>query len=207
MKICSQWARPCISLYNGNQPEQREINPMGIIETIARFLRPILESAPVKRVRRNHGLEHATIHMLNRQRYNLSGRAGAGGFLIFGDVPTDKVERAARDALSRLRNGQSDLAIHPNCGTNLVTSGLLTTSVAALGFAGTNRKRAWERFPIVLVIMMITVLYSQPIGMVVQKHITTSGEPGELDIIEVTKSKMSLPFRNQPMIVHNISTR
>ncbi|MDQ7026998.1 MAG: DUF6391 domain-containing protein [Anaerolineae bacterium] len=177
-----------------------------MIKLFARLISPLLENALVLRVRRNHALEHATIHMLNRQHYRLSGRASLRGFVVIGDVPTDKVESAAREALKRLQKGESKLAIHPNCGTNLVTAGLITTSIAAVGFTNTNRKSAWERFPMVMVLMMIAALYSQPIGMVVQEYITTSGDPGTMEIVTVKRSSMRLPFRKNGIQVHQIMT-
>jgi hypothetical protein len=42
----------------------------------------------ISRVQRNHGLEHATLHILS-QRYpkqSLSGHSDTGGFWIIGDV-------------------------------------------------------------------------------------------------------------------------
>lgn len=178
-----------------------------MIKQIAQVMRPLLEISLVKRVRRNHGYEHATIHVLNRKHYTLSGRASAGGFVVFGDVPTETVEQAAEEALKRLRNGQAHLALHPNCGTNLVTAGLITSLIGAFGFTGSRRKEAWERFPIVMLFMMIAALYSQPIGMLVQEHITTEGNVGDLELIGVTKSEMNIPFRNKPVTVHNVMTR
>lgn len=180
---------------------------MGVISTIALFLRPILEFPLVKRVRQNHAYEHATIHMLNRQNYTLSGRASLGGFVVMGNVPTEKVQAAAEEALSRLKRGQKQLALHPNCGTNLVTGGLMSTSIAALGFMGTSRKSAWERFPIIMLLMMVAILYSTPIGMVVQEHITTEGNPGDMQLVQVKRGEMKLPFRSKPIIVHNIMTK
>ncbi|MEL7433342.1 MAG: DUF6391 domain-containing protein, partial [Chloroflexota bacterium] len=144
---------------------------------------------------------------LNRQNYVLSGRASLGGFVIMGDVPTEKIEKAATDALSRLRKGQRQLAIHPNCGTNLVTAGLMSTSIAAVGFMGTDRRRAWERFPFVMVFMMLASLYATPVGMVVQEHITTDGNPGDMQIVRVKKGEMRLPFRSKPIVVHTITTK
>jgi hypothetical protein len=178
-----------------------------LIESIAKVLSPVLESSFIKRVRRNHGLEHATIHMLNRQNYILSGRASAGGYIVIGDVPSEKIEAAAQDALARLKRGQAQLAVHPNCGTNLVTTGMLTTSIAALGFMGTNRRSAWERFPLVLLLMMGAALYSLPIGMSVQQHITTTGDMGEMEIIAVKKSEMRVPFQKKALVVHKIVTK
>jgi len=177
-----------------------------MIKAIARLLTPILNHALILRMRRNHGLEHATIHMLNRQNYVLSGRASSGGFVIMGDVPTGKVEAAAREALARMQGGQARLALHPDCGTNLVTAGLLTTSIGALGFMGTRKRQAWERFPIVMVLMMLASLYSLPIGMQVQAHITTSGDPGATEIVGVKRSEIDVPFR-KPLVVHTVMTR
>lgn len=179
---------------------------MAVMETLAQWAHPLLEVPYIRRIRRNHGLEHATIHMLTRKRYRISGHSSGSGFVLFGDVPTDKVEAAVREALMRMRNGERQLAIHPNCGTNLVTAGLLTTSIAALGFMGTNRRSAWDRFPVVMFFMMMAVMYSQPLGMRVQKYFTTSGEPGEMELIGVQRSETTLPFGGKAT-VHRIITR
>jgi hypothetical protein len=178
---------------------------MPIMPAIATFLRPALNSPVIRRTRRNHAYEHATIHMLNRQRYSLSGNSNVGGFVLIGDVPTEKVETAAKEALRRLRGGESQLAVHPNCGTNLVVSGLLTTSIAALGFTGTNRKSAWERFPIIMLLMMFAALYSQPLGMVLQQYITTEGDPGDLELVSVTRRETNLPVIGK-FVMHDVKT-
>lgn len=180
---------------------------MAIIQGIAHLMSPVLENSLIKRVRCNHGLEHATINLLNRQHYILSGRASTGGFVVIGEVPTDRLENAAHEALRRMGSGQVHLAVHPHCGTNLVTTGLLTTAVAALGFMGTSRRRAWERFPVVMILMMFTALYSQPIGLTVQEHITTSGDVGNMEIIMIKRNEMKIPFRDKPVVIHNIVTR
>lgn len=180
---------------------------MNLVKSVATLFSPILESAAIKRVRRNHALEHATIHMLNRDRYILSGRASGSGFVLFGDVPTETVEAAAEEALDRMRKGQRSLALHPNCGTNLVTAGVLLALIGAIGFAGTTRRETWERFPLVMTAMMVGSLYSQPLGMEIQRYITTSGEPGDLEIVRVRRSEFKLPFRDKPITVHNILTR
>jgi hypothetical protein len=172
---------------------------------IATLLRPALNNPVIRRTRRNHAYEHATIHMLNRQRYTLSGNSNAGGFMLIGDVPTEKVETAAKEALRRLRAGENQLALHPNCGTNLVTTGLLTTSIAALGFTGTNRRSAWERFPIIMLLMMFAALYSQPLGMTLQKYITTEGDPGDLEYVSVTRRETSLSVVGK-FVIHEVKT-
>lgn len=180
---------------------------MALLEQAAAFSRPLLEQRIVRRVRRNHGLEHATIHMLSRHRYQLSGRSDESGFVLMGEVPTDKVESAVREALRRMQNGEHGLAIHPNCGTNLVTGGVLTTLIALLGFAGRGRRGAWDRFPVVMAFMMAAILFSQPLGMSLQRHFTTDGIPGDLQIVAVTRSQMVLPFKRQPVTLHRVVTR
>ncbi len=176
-----------------------------MLEFIARLLRPLLESSYVLGVRRNHALEHATIHLLNRQGYRLSGVSSGAGFIIYGDVPTEKLEKASHNALKRLNNGEKNLAIHPNCGTNLVVAGLLLAGVGALGFVGTNRRSAWERFPVVMVGMMVMSLYSLPIGLTVQKHITTTSDMGDLDVVRVKKRGIKL--LGASVVVHEVITQ
>jgi hypothetical protein len=69
------------------------------------------------RVRRNHGLEHATLHVLAEHlpRVNLAGHSDPNGFWIVGDVSTEDVIDAAAEALRRLKEGEHELAVHPVC--------------------------------------------------------------------------------------------
>jgi hypothetical protein len=85
----------------------------------------ILGVPAVSSIRRNHGLEHATLHILS-QRYpglSMAGHSNSTGFWLFGDVPTEAVKSAVDEALQRMRSGEHNLAVHANCGTNFVTAG------------------------------------------------------------------------------------
>src|SRR4051812_5842427 len=84
------------------------------------------------RTRQHHAIEHATIHMLAERfpRQPFSGISDPLGFTLYGNVSEESARRAVGDALLRLQAGQSELAIHPNCGTNLATTGLLVTLIA-----------------------------------------------------------------------------
>jgi hypothetical protein len=177
-----------------------------MFEQLAEFARPVLELPIVQRTRRNHGLEHATIHLLSGKRFRLSGRSSGSGFLLFGEVPTDAVETAVNEALRRMRGGEHHLAVHPNCGTNLVTAGLLTSLVGMIGLSGTSRRESWNRLPLTMLLMMATVLFSQPLGMDLQRHFTTDGDPGNLEVLRVTRSSVRTPFSTHPMIVHSVIT-
>jgi hypothetical protein len=179
-----------------------------MIERIAQFLRPALEAPLIQRTRRNHGLEHATIHVLSSRIRNLrmSGRSTDSGFFLFGDVPTEMIETAVRDALRRMKNGERNLAVHPNCGTNYVTAGALTTLVAALTMTGSNRRNVADRLPLVMLLMMFAVLFAQPLGMSLQKHITTEGDPGDLEITEISRSESRFPL-GSGVVVHTVRTK
>jgi hypothetical protein len=180
-----------------------------VIKELAEVARPVLDLPMVRRTRRNHGLEHATIHVLSRRVKNLrmAGRSDSGGFFLVGDVPTETVEAAARDALRRMKNGERELAIHPNCGTNLVTTGFLATSAAMLGFAGSSRRGSWNRMPWVMALVMGSLVVGQPLGLAFQRHFTTDGDVGDLEIVRIERSERGLnPFGGQS-VVHRVTTR
>jgi len=178
-----------------------------MLEQLALYARPVLNFPVVHRTRRNHGLEHATIHLLSNKRYRLSGRSSGSGFLLFGDVPTETVETAVEEALRRMRGGEHHLAVHPNCGTNLVTAGLLTSLVGMIGLSGTDRRESWNRLPLTMIMMMVTVLLSQPLGMNLQRYFTTDGDPGNLEVVSITRSEVRTPFSSTPVTVHHVATR
>jgi hypothetical protein len=179
-----------------------------MIQRLAVLARPALDTPYILKTRRNHGLEHATIHLLSRRVKGLSmaGRSSAGGFILLGDAPTVQIEAAARDALSRMKSGEHGLAIHPNCGTNLVTAGVLTSLVAFIMTRAGTRRLNFDRLGGMVSFMMLAVLISQPLGMSLQQHFTTEGNPGEMEIVSVTRTELKLPFLS-PLIVHNITTR
>ncbi len=177
------------------------------IERLADYAEPLLNNPYILRVRRNHGLEHATIHILSRGNYQLSGRSSDRGFILIGSVPTEQVESAVQEALSRMQAGEHKLALHPNCGTNLVTTGFLATAIAFLGFAGGGWRRGWARFSNMMILMMAAILFSKPVGMSLQRHITTAGDLGDLSLISVRRETMKLPFNDQELTVHRIATR
>jgi hypothetical protein len=88
----------------------------------------------INRIRRNHGLEHATIHVLSEghKRFSAQGNSDHRGFHlnIYGDVTEEEVAAAVTEAHRRLRAGERHLAVHPNCGTVLVTTAVLATLAA-----------------------------------------------------------------------------
>ncbi len=145
----------------------------------------------VKRVRQSHALEHATIHILSWRHPNLRvvGRSTDSGFYIYGDVDTEAVAAAASEALVRLQRGERELAVHPRCGTNLATSGILAGLSAFVALSG-NPKRRWSRLPEALTLAVLGVLLAQPIGALVQERITTLPDVRDVSIKEVKRFDM-----------------
>jgi hypothetical protein len=180
-----------------------------MIERFAQTISPVLEFPLVRKTRRNHALEHATIHVLARKVPNLrmAGRSTDGGFLLFGEVETEAVEQAVEEALRRMRNGEHGLAIHPNCGTNLVTAGALTTFTGMVGLRGSSKPLTVDRISWTMVLMMFAVLFSQPLGRRLQKHITTKGEPGDLEVVSVTRGEAGWALSPGQMVIHRVVTR
>lgn len=178
-----------------------------MIKQLATMATPVLQSTYVRRTRRNHGLEHATIHVLSKRVKNLkiAGRSDAQGFVLMGDVDTDQVEKAVADALKRMKNGEHNLAIHPNCGTNLVTTGMMTTAVAVLGLGGSNTKLTGNRISWTLTMMIGALIVSQPLGMSLQRHFTTDGDPGDMEISGISRRNMAFPWGGS-MVVHRVDT-
>ena len=155
-------------------------------------LTEILELPAISRIRRNHGLEHATLHVLSSRfpRRAMAGHSDVGGFWLIGDLTTEEIQSAVELALTRLRNGEHELAIHPNCGTNLATAGVLAGGAAWLALLGTRRiKDQWERLPMAMAMAMLGVLVSQPLGLRLQAQVTTSGNPGNLEVIEIYRAQ------------------
>ncbi len=148
----------------------------------------ILDLPFLLETRRNHALEHATLKIL-APKYParpMGGHSNPTGFMIMGDVDTADLREAAREALERLHAGESDLAIHPGCGTNYATSGLLAGSLAWFGLSGSGKwqKKLW-RIPFILPLAIFAWVLSKPLGPALQARVTTEARMGAMEIISV----------------------
>ena len=149
----------------------------------------LLEYPMILNTRRNHGLEHATIHVLTATKPGrpLAGRSTPYGFYIYGDVCDEEVQTAVYDALNRLERGERRLAIHPGCGTNYLTSGAAASLGALAVLSIGDRKARWSRLPDVLIAATLALIVSQPIGPKLQEHITTCADMGDLEIVAIRR--------------------
>jgi hypothetical protein len=133
----------------------------------------------VRRTRQHHAIEHATLTML-AGRYpgrRMAGYSDPGGFTIFGDLTQEQVRRGVADALLRLQAGQRELAIHPNCGTNLAATGVLVALAALLGNAIAGRS-VLNRFGAAVMLVLPALVVAQPLGHHLQ-HYTTLAAVGD----------------------------
>jgi len=149
----------------------------------------------ISRTRRNHGLEHATLNLLAKSHpgKGFAGHSDSGGFWIIGDISSEELFQAVGDALSRLRGGQEDLAIHKNCGTNLLVSGFAAglAGAAAMIGAGSKPRDKFERLPLVTTLGVAALLLARPLGPLLQRRVTVSTDPGDLKISAVTRHSLN----------------
>jgi hypothetical protein len=171
-------------------------------------LSAVLNLPPLSRVRRNHALEHATIQVLSERHHSLKlvGRSSLWGFYIYGDIPTEHVLTAAQEGLRRLQAGRREMAIHPDCGTNLAVAGVLAGFGAflALGGLSPNRDRSvWDRLarlPLAFTAATLGIILARPVGPIFQALVTTQADVGDLRIVEVTQE------RKAGIVVHHVRT-
>jgi len=150
----------------------------------------ILDLPCILSTRRNHAVEHAMLKILARKYddKNLAGHSNPTGFFLFGDLATDDIRSAIKEAMTRLRAGERELAIHPGCGTNLATSMLLPATFAWIPFQGTRSLR-WRLLliPVALGFALFGYLLSKPLGPWFQRNVTTEADLGDMQVVEITR--------------------
>ncbi len=162
---------------------------------------PILNLPPYLATRRNHAVEHATLKILARKYddKSLAGHSNPTGFYLFGEIAPDDLSSAITEAMTRLRAGESDLAIHPGCGTNAATSVILPATFAFLPMQRA-RSNLWRflLIPFALGLAVFGYLLSKPLGPWLQRNLTTEADLGNLQVMEIR------PVRKR---VHRVITK
>lgn len=136
-------------------------------------------------VKQNHALEHATIVLLARKypEVRLSGISFAAGFFVFGDLPTEAILPTAQEALKLLRTTEPELAVNERCGTNLAVAGMLTGLSAA---AVARLRRPYSTANNVILASTAALVLARPLGLTVQRFITTQTPNESMTITKVT---------------------
>lgn len=172
-----------------------------------KFLQRLLDSPMIAHMRRNHALEHATIHIMSRRFPNSTfiGRSDSRGFFLLGDINTKSLQACIDEGLMRLRQGEKRLAIHSNCGTNYLTTAVMVAGASFFALTGTNKEESGFnrllRLPVAIVAAVFAIILAQPLGSALQERITTSSDPGPLEVISVRRLSPGRPT------VHRVLTR
>ena len=121
---------------------------------------------------------------------------------FLGEIETSELQSAVDEALQRLRGGEASLAVHPNCGTNLVVSGFSTGAAVLLAMSGTGARtsKQVQRLPMAAAAAAAALIVSRPLGLLLQQRVTTSGDPEGLHIVEIT------PVRRGTLCAHRVTT-
>lgn len=159
----------------------------------------------VSQTRRNHALEHATLQVLAKKNpgRRLAGYSGPAGFWVVGDTPIELLQDSVIEAVTRLNAGEWQLAVHPNCGTNFATAGLLAGGAAWLAMLGADRgwRQKLDRLPFVVLLVTFALMLAQPLGLNLQKKVTTLARLGDLQVTGIQCVRETSPA------IHRISTR
>ncbi len=150
----------------------------------------ILDLPLILETRRNHALEHATLHVLARKypRQSMGGHSNPTGFLLYGKLDVQDIWTAATEAMTRLRAGESNLAVHPGCGTNLVTSTVLAGAFGWMPLRGAKSTfwRIWL-IPIAVIFAAFGFFLSRPAGPWLQANVTTEADLGDMKIVDIVR--------------------
>jgi len=162
----------------------------------------------ISRTRRNHALEHATIHMLSERhdKFSAQGHSDYRGFHlnIYGDVSDEEVTAAVAEAHRRMKGGEHHLAVHPNCGTVLLTTATLGALASQSAFGLEQRRQGRSRMdisvffnalPAAILAGVVSLIISKPLGMAIQAKFTTDGDLGNLEVASVSRVRPSLITR------------
>lgn len=155
-------------------------------------------SETISRIRRNHGLEHATIHVLTQHHgeFSAQGNSDHRGFSlnVFGDVSEADVKKAVQEAFERMKGGEHQLAVHPNCGTVMLTTATMAT-LAGQAVFGLEMKRNGRNkldlytlintLPTAILAVVAALIVSRPFGIYLQANYTVEGDLGQMAIRSV----------------------
>jgi hypothetical protein len=147
----------------------------------------LLDLPLILETRRNHALEHATLHVLARtHKISMAGHSNPTGFFLLGDLQLEDIATASTEALTRLKAGESGLAVHEGCGTNLATAAALSATFAWAPLRGAKSTR-WRLLLIPLAVTFAAFGYwlSKPLGPWLQKYVTTEADLGNMQITNI----------------------
>lgn len=146
--------------------------------------------------------------MLSDRHKNFSaqGNSNHRGFHlnIYGDIGEDDVRAAVEEAYRRMKGGDRHLAVHPNCGTVLLTTAAMGAMASQTAFGLEQRRQGRQHMdlnvflnglPGAILAGVVSLILSRPVGMAIQEKLTTNGDLGDLKVVSVRKVNASLVTR------------
>jgi hypothetical protein len=67
--------------------------------------------------------------------------------------------------------------------------------------AGNKRSEWLERLPLAILLSTLALIISRPLGMRIQEKVTTTGDPGNLEVVEIRQSHRG------NLVMHRVETR
>lgn len=122
-------------------------------------------------IRRNHALEHATVAVIARRRggkFPVFALSDPAGFTLIASSDLPDAATAPAEALARLQSGESGLAVTDDCGTSLLATALLSTTVVV----ALTRRRALANLPLAVTAAILIGRFSPRIGRWLQSTVT-----------------------------------
>ncbi len=157
---------------------------------MSRFAEGVSEQMSLlHRLRQHHGIEHATVTLLNQRLpgVQIVARSDLDGFVIVGELSRETLTAAVEEALGRLRAGERHLTVHPHCGTNLAAAGVLSGVAALAAGSGERRSLWWERLPGAILAATLALMIAPAVGRWLQEHVTTSSQVAGLRIARIER--------------------
>ena len=97
------------------------------------------------------------------------------------------LRKAMDEALKRLQAGEAELAIHPNCGTNIAVGISLVTLGTLFGLTS-NQSRT--RIMTAAASSLAGLMAARPVGQYVQRHLTTLPDLTGVRVTEIARRKL-----------------
>jgi hypothetical protein len=156
------------------------------------------------RIRRNHAIEHAALHLLGRSPHppRLAARSDWRGLTFYGDVDLAVLRRAVNGALFELSTGQRRLAVHPRCGSMVSVSLLLSLLSLRLVRSGLRPGYSAARNILTLAGLGSAALIARPLGEALQAHVLTDSDPGGARLVSIHSSRLGTLAIHRVTLAH-----
>src|SRR5258708_20468204 len=109
------------------------------------------------------------------------------GFFQAEDGIRDVLVNGVQTCALPLDAGDAELAIHPNCGTNLVVGVSLLTAGTLLGMTSSHTR---TRIASTAVSSVAGLMAARPLGELVQKHFTTLPDLEGVRVTDIFRRKI-----------------